>query len=263
LHYYQFNIGDYRRDTQHLSMLEHGAYRQLLDWFYLDEKPIPKETEVVFRRLSARTEEERSAVLTVLNEMFELTEIGYMKDRCMAQIALYHTRADRARANGMLGGRRKKTEVVNSGNPEKSESQANHKPRTKNQEPLTNNKPKVKNITPSALLASLGIVGQIADDFISLRNRLKAPITKTSIDGIGREAKKAGIPLESALIICCERSWRGFKAEWMKDSKNSEISAPVVTKKTCEICNRPANANTSLGWRCASHLSAKLNEGRE
>jgi len=40
LHYYTFNIGDYRRDTGHLSLLEHGIYRQLIDSYYLSEKPI-------------------------------------------------------------------------------------------------------------------------------------------------------------------------------------------------------------------------------
>ena len=51
MHYYKFNIADYRKDTGHLSTLEHGIYRQLIDWQYLDEKPIPLETQVVSRRL--------------------------------------------------------------------------------------------------------------------------------------------------------------------------------------------------------------------
>ena len=51
MHYYQFNISDYRADTAHLNIIEHGIYRQLIDWYYLDEKPIPKETQVVMRRL--------------------------------------------------------------------------------------------------------------------------------------------------------------------------------------------------------------------
>jgi hypothetical protein len=37
LYYYNFNIGDYRRDTVHLSILEHGIYRQLIDTYYLNE----------------------------------------------------------------------------------------------------------------------------------------------------------------------------------------------------------------------------------
>lgn len=125
MHYYQFNIGDYRRDTQHLSMLEHGAYRQLLDWIYLEESPIPRETEVVFRRLCARTKEEQNAVEIVLKELFDLTEDGYIQGKCMSIIAEYHCKASRARDNGKLGGRPKKTKVVISDNPEETQEKAN------------------------------------------------------------------------------------------------------------------------------------------
>jgi len=36
--------------------------------------------------------------------------------------------------------------------------------------------------------------------------------------GIEREAVKAGLSLEDALRTCCERSWRGFKADWLLDT---------------------------------------------
>lgn len=60
-----------------------------------------------------------------------------------------------------------------------------------------------------------GVDAQIASDFIALRHKLRAPITKTAVDGIKREAAKAGLTLNSALAMCCERGWRGFKAEWV------------------------------------------------
>lgn len=52
-------------------------------------------------------------------------------------------------------------------------------------------------------------------DFIKLRNAKKSPITQTALRGIEREAKKAGIDLQQALEVCCERGWASFKAEWM------------------------------------------------
>ncbi|MFA6039869.1 MAG: YdaU family protein [Methylophilus sp.] len=125
MHYYQFNIADYRKDTTHLSMLEHGAYRQLIDWHYLDEMPIPKETEVVFRRLSARTEEEKNAILIVLKEMFLLTKDGYIQPRVVDEVKAYIDKGDRARENGKLGGRPKKTKVVISGLQNETEEKAN------------------------------------------------------------------------------------------------------------------------------------------
>jgi uncharacterized protein YdaU (DUF1376 family) len=139
MHYFVHNIGDYRRDTAHLSLLEHGAYRQLLDSYYLAEEPIPEETESVFRRLCARTEDEKSAVLVVLREFFVLVEGAYRHARCDREIIAYQQKAERARTNGKLGGRPPAviTEVVISGNPRGTQSKANQEPITINHKPHT------------------------------------------------------------------------------------------------------------------------------
>ena len=59
------------------------------------------------------------------------------------------------------------------------------------------------------LLAEFGIVGQLADDFITHRKSKKATITETALNGYKREADKAGITLEEAIAIAIERDWRG------------------------------------------------------
>ncbi len=64
-----------------------------------------------------------------------------------------------------------------------------------------------------------GISPQIAKDFKALRSRQHAPITETAMKGIAREATKAGMSVEDALRTCCENSWRGFKADWLKNNK--------------------------------------------
>jgi uncharacterized protein YdaU (DUF1376 family) len=66
MHYFQHNIADYRKDTSHLTLLEHGAYRQLLDQYYLNEAPLPLDEAKLLRLLSARDKDEISAVLSVL-----------------------------------------------------------------------------------------------------------------------------------------------------------------------------------------------------
>ena len=42
MNYYQRHIGDYARDTGHLSLLEHGVYMVLLDYHYASEAGIPE-----------------------------------------------------------------------------------------------------------------------------------------------------------------------------------------------------------------------------
>ena len=40
-------------------------------------------------------------------------------------------------------------------------------------------------------------------------------MTDTALDGIRREAEKAGYSLELALETCCKRGWQGFEADWV------------------------------------------------
>jgi uncharacterized protein YdaU (DUF1376 family) len=133
MHHYKHNIGDYRRRTAHLSLMEHGVYRQLLDEYYLNEVAIPNKTKEVYRRLSARTPEEQEAVRTVLLEFFEKRDDAWHHTHCDEIIAHYQANADKSRANGAKGGRPHKEDNDNQGGSKK-------KPRrltTNNQKPET------------------------------------------------------------------------------------------------------------------------------
>jgi len=133
MNFYQFHIGDYIKQTVHLTPMEDICYRRLIDMYYETEQPIPAETDRVSRRLRLDTE----LVDSVLKEFFTLTENGWENARCNKEIDAYHVKADTARSNGMLGGRPKKTHPVSDGNLPESGSKANQEPRTKNQEPIT------------------------------------------------------------------------------------------------------------------------------
>ena len=140
MHYYQFNIADYRKDTQHLSPIEHYIYRELIDLYYLDESPIPNKTQWVIRRLRLVSENQKD-IENVLKEFFILEGDSWKHDRIEHEITTYQSKAETARANGRRGGRPKKprkTQAVNLANPDVTQTKANHKPLTKNQEPLTN-----------------------------------------------------------------------------------------------------------------------------
>jgi uncharacterized protein YdaU (DUF1376 family) len=103
MHYYQFNISDYRSATVHLSNDEDLAYRRLLDMYYDSENKIPLDTQWVARRLRLDTK----TVETVLNDMFVRHEDGWFNARCQDVIQQYHAMAEKNRANGRLGGRKK------------------------------------------------------------------------------------------------------------------------------------------------------------
>ena len=128
MHYYQFNIGDYARDTSHLSVIEHGIYRLLLDWCYLNEKPIP--TDKAMRIGRGYPDETQS----VLSEFFSLSEDGWKHNRVAEEVSKYRKKSETNRQNGVKGGR-----PITEKNPVGSQSEPNRNP---NQEPITNNQEK-------------------------------------------------------------------------------------------------------------------------
>lgn len=233
MHYYQFNIADYRKDTSHLSPTEHYIYRTLIDWYYLDEALIPKETQSVIRRLRLVTEEEEVLLKNVLSDFFEEEINGWRHRRIDSDIEDFHSKCTKNKENGKKGGRPKstpepeKTQSVIFGYPNESENNPNQEPLTINHKPVL--KEKIKKEISSDLKKLLHDVDeQVIKDFSILRKQKKAPITDSAITGIRTEALKAGIDLETALIECCQRGWIGFKADWHNKSisQNARASPP-------------------------------------
>lgn len=106
--YFKFHIGDYRRETQHLTLLEHGVYMTLMSTYYTSEQPLPKDERQLLRLAGARTDEEKQAVLDIVNEFFIPTETHWVHSRIDFELSEYHSKAEANRENGKKGGRPKK-----------------------------------------------------------------------------------------------------------------------------------------------------------
>jgi len=211
MHYYKFNIADYRKDTGHLSTIEHGIYRQLIDWYYLDEQPIPEENQVVIRRLRLGSDEVKY-LQNVLSDFFVLGKTGYTHKRIEVEIKDYAEQVEKNKNNGKLGGRPKKTQVVIYGLPNESQNNPNQEPLTTNHKPIKN---RATSVAPPE-----GVSDSVWQEFKSLRKAKKAPITQRAIDAISSEANKAGWTLEKALEECVVRGWQAFKADWVATKAN-------------------------------------------
>ena len=135
MHYYQHNISDYRADTGHLTLLEHGCYHQLLDQYYLNEEPLPLDIDKIFRLLTARTQDEKDAIKNVLKDFFVETEAGFIQRRCDNEIKFYHERIDSAAA----AGRKSAEKRANSNGRSTGVQRMFNQLITNNQEPITNN----------------------------------------------------------------------------------------------------------------------------
>jgi uncharacterized protein YdaU (DUF1376 family) len=86
MHYYKHHIGDYARSTNHLSFIEHGIYRLLLDAYYESERPLEADLPKLMRRYRIRTAAEKRAFVSILDEFFTRTENGYEHTRCEREI---------------------------------------------------------------------------------------------------------------------------------------------------------------------------------
>jgi uncharacterized protein YdaU (DUF1376 family) len=107
VNYYERHIGDYLKDTAHLSLLEHGVYGRLLDVYYTRECGI--DDGMAARLIGARSKEERGALEVVLNEFFTLEGGIWTHGRCDREIEKFQQRADHNRRVGKLGGRPRKS----------------------------------------------------------------------------------------------------------------------------------------------------------
>jgi uncharacterized protein YdaU (DUF1376 family) len=105
--WYKFHIGDYIAHTMHLDDAEDLAYRRLLDWYYMSEKPLPLDVALVSRRIRL----DDDVVQPVLDEFFVKTKEGYINGRAKREIDSYGVRVELNRKSGKLGGRPKSIEV--------------------------------------------------------------------------------------------------------------------------------------------------------
>lgn len=259
MHYYDFHIADYRKDTQHLSPIEHYIYRSLIDWYFLDEAPITENNPTVIRRLSLGSTPDAEVLINgVFADFFELKDGFWHHHRIDSMLADYRARTDVNRQNGKKGGRPpkkeaetpkiepKETQSVNFANPTESESNPNQEPRTKNQQPRTKNqqptnrnevntwesaiadapaqKPKTKSKS-APIQKPDGVDQAVWDDWLLLRKNKGAAVTQTVVSGAEKEAEKAGISLNDFFAEWCFRGSQGLKAEWLRDKQGAMPSS--------------------------------------
>lgn len=219
MNYYKRHIGDYAAKAGHLTALEHGVYCLILDGYYNREQG-PTRAEAL-RWARARSADEIAAVDAVLSEFFYDDNGTFKQSRVEEELAAFRSRQETNRRLGARGGKANAKRIATES---LSEREANEKPSHK---PLTNNQDKKQKTAPDGDLFA-GVSEQVKNDFKALRAKLRAPITQTAMDGIRREAGKAGLSLEAALVMCCERGWRGFKAEWAGTPTDQPRKRPLL-----------------------------------
>lgn len=77
----------------------------------------------------------------------------------------------------------------------------------------------------SALLAA-GVTAEVADAWLAVRKAKKAVNTELAWKAIEREIQKSGRSADECIRFSAERSWAGFKADWIKEETTTRKPSP-------------------------------------
>lgn len=100
MHHYQWDIGDYRRDTIYLTHLEHGIYRSLIDSYYLQERPFTETDEEIMRKHRILSDEEKEAYFRIVADFFERKSCGYLvHNGCVKRLESIYKKSASAKKN--------------------------------------------------------------------------------------------------------------------------------------------------------------------
>jgi uncharacterized protein YdaU (DUF1376 family) len=96
MNYYARHLGDYAAEAGFLSVLEHGVYTLMLDWYYKNERPIPK--ELAYQICKATSRSEKQAAIKVLDTFFNWNpDRGWEHKQAEAAIATMREKSAKAR----------------------------------------------------------------------------------------------------------------------------------------------------------------------
>ena len=241
MHYYKRHLGDYSKKAGHLSPLEHGIYNLIIDGYY-DREQAPTLIEAT-RWARARTEEEKAAVLAVLDEFFTLDGERYVQSRIEEELATYHGKAEKNREIAEERERRKRErrdakvsateraqdvdessttgarnvhEACTTGSPEQHESstsgQPNHKPLTTNHKPLKEEK---SNARASRLPASWGP----SDEDVAYCRAQRPDLDPARVAENFRDYWHAKAGKDA-----CKLDWSATWRTWVRNEKSSPVA---------------------------------------
>lgn len=95
MNYYKRHLGDYAKDTGHLSPTEHGVYTLLMDWYYASETMIP--AAKAYRIAKASTQADRNAVDAVLADFFRRDGDYWRHKRIDGEIEKFSEKSTKAK----------------------------------------------------------------------------------------------------------------------------------------------------------------------
>lgn len=235
MQHYQFHIGDYVKDTAHLTDLEDLAYRRLLDLYYDTEGHIPSDPQQVARRIRSNVD----AVTQVLSEFFYKTDSGEWKHhRCDQEIEKVYEKSEKARANAAASHAVRRAKATPENSERNADAMQTQSERTANALlPVTRNPSPVTQLEtlsdsqantdaapsePEDKKPNLSADAKAVIDFLNLRTGRKYRHTKANLDPIIARMRE-GYTLQEIRTVTMRKV-----NDWLTDEKMSEYLRPLT-----------------------------------
>lgn len=199
MHFYQKNIGDFNNATRHLTRVERSLFSDAIELYYDTEKPLTTDINKLNRLLLAHSQEEKDALLVVLNEFFTLTDEGYFNKRCNEEILKYQAYMESKSKAGKASAEQRANKKATGVQQVFNTTSTKQEPITINQEPLTI----IKNKTRTSALD---------DGFDEFYNAYPKKKNKTDAE---KAWKKIKPPIDDVLKAL---AWQRESKEWQKES---------------------------------------------
>lgn len=225
-------IGDYLADTTRLTTEQHGAYLLLIMDYWRSGK-LP-DNDAVLSQITRMSPNAWSNARAMLEQFFTIDDGFWTHSRIDKELEAAQKNKDAASLKAAKAAFARWNKDNNDA-PSNATSmpQAMHEgmleqcpsplpsplPTSVSLTPDNKTAKRTKRHTTLDVLEAYGITGQLAKDFSRQRSK---PITQTAMEGIRKEAEKAGIPLEEAIRVAVVRGWQSFNADWIKRDKPKE-----------------------------------------
>lgn len=213
--YYQHHIGDYIKDTAHLTVLEDGIYRRLIDLYYSRDGEIPEDVKQVARLIGARTEIEVQTTSNILNEFFKNKSGKWTHIRCDKEIAKSKAFiTDGKKGAEKRWGNRATRQEKNSPPMPTLMLTNNHKPITnintgESAPPVLEEKPEEKK-------------EESAPNFTDVRDQLAKGMTFKATRGISRPWQEEAFRYAKELEIVLDNSQKGRWLKFFKEAHETQ-----------------------------------------
>jgi uncharacterized protein YdaU (DUF1376 family) len=238
-------VADYRADTTRLSTEQHGAYLLLIMDYWRNGSP-PNDDRVL-AQITGLPLSRWKAHRSVIQPYFAIEGGKWRHGRIEKELTkarnnnLQKSEAGKASAAKRWGNGNGNDEITDvttdATTADVTATQRQNAPSpspTQSSLPAPSPSPPPAPITRARKRAAIrpdSVSEKVWNDFNEIRKAKRAPLTDTALEGIEREAEKAGMTLQSALETACARGWQGFEAAWLSGTKTHDSAGVAAEAK--------------------------------